>query len=196
MSVRNGRTSCFPADPSTHVSMSGYCQTSWVRRAVLEPNPFTSVAATLKLTQLEFGHLLFSLDRVISDHLPSVSSRRLQPLYILSRSAAIDITSILLTAVLSDQRGVPIILHAILSRTRGWCYCWNATRVRTFQSLDSGSKLKYSLQVSRSLMPGPCLFGILWNEAIACSVALGWTIVWQRLLDPSYLLLGRLQLVS
>ncbi|KAI0276231.1 hypothetical protein BGY98DRAFT_715860 [Russula aff. rugulosa BPL654] len=131
VSTKRQKTSCFPADPSTHVSMSGYCQTSW---------------------------LLFSLDRVISDHLPSVSSRRLQPLYILSRSAAIDITSILLTAVLSDQRGVPIILHAILSRTRGWCYCWNATRVRTFQTLDSGSKLKIlkcSLQVSRSLMPGP-----------------------------------------
>lgn len=107
---------------------------------------------------------------MISDRSPSVSSRRQQLLYyFLSRNAAIDITAILQTAVLCDQRRLRIISHAILSRTRGWCYCWNATRARAFQSPDLGLKLK----ITRS--PMPRLFGILWNEGIACS--LGWTIV-------------------
>jgi hypothetical protein len=83
---------------------------------------------------------------VISVHLLSVSSRRVQPPYILSRNAAIDITSILQTAVLCDQRRRRSISLAILPRARGWRYCWNATRARAFQSPDSGSILKCTLQ--------------------------------------------------
>lgn len=146
MSVQNGRTSCFPVAHSTSVRL--------LSEIMGKARSYENIIWTkpchqrIQLTQLE---LALSLNRVISDHLLSVSSGGYGP-----------------CTFSTEMRPFAIIGDYTLFRTPmcrglgGATYCWNATPAGSFQSPDSGSN--------------PCHFGLPWNEAIACSLTfLGWT---------------------
>ena len=83
---------------------------------------------------------------MISDHLLPVSYRRLKPLYVLSRNAAIDITSILQTAVFCDQRDSTLFRTPPCRGLEDGAIGGTSHSARAFQGPDSGSTLRCSLQ--------------------------------------------------
>ena len=109
---------------------------------------------------------------MISDHLLPVSYRRLQPLYVLSRSAAVDITSIPQTAVVCDQKDSTLFRTSPCRGLEDGAIGGTSHGTRAFQGPDSGSTLRCSLHDNtishaRSMFPrhsverGYCVFANL-----------------------------------
>lgn len=137
MSVRNGRTSCFPAGPSTHVRLLSGFMGKGAR--FLEHNLNLTLSPTWQPHQADRSLNL------ISSY--SLWMERSRTIFCQSHPEA---TAPVHSQPKCDHRyhfhfcklqslatkGDPTLLR---TPCRGWCYCRNATRARAFQSPDSGS---------------------------------------------------------